>query len=142
MPVTEVKDYILRELDRLKFRLNKEAVYVDDKDIKGTYKALVGFKFDHIALQCYDRLEEMSLPFRFRKSLSRAFEAYMDKYGGIVNKIAYPADPALYPNQKIKGKPGFEEGPQRFEQSEEKRVSQSPRRHEYRSYRERVSSHR
>jgi hypothetical protein len=108
MPVTEVKDYILKELDRLKFRLNKEAVYVDDKDLKGTYKALVGFKFDHMALQCFDRLEEMSLPFGFRKKLSRAFEAYMDKYGSIVNKMAYPSDPSLYPNQKIKpGKMNF-----------------------------------
>lgn len=102
MPVTKVKDLLLRELEQLGYRLNKEAIYVDDKDLENDYKALVGFKFDHIALKCYDSLEKMKLPFEFRKELSRTFKAYFDKYEDVITRIAYPTDPQLGPNQKIR----------------------------------------
>jgi len=49
--VTKVKDLIIREIEELGYKLNKEYVYVDDKDLEPEYKALVGFKFDHIALK-------------------------------------------------------------------------------------------
>lgn len=102
MPVTKVKDLILKELEQLGYRLNKEAVYVDDKDLPNDYKALVGFKFDHIALKCYDSLERMRLPFQFKKELSRTFQAYFEKYENVIKKIAYPSDPSMCPNQKIR----------------------------------------
>ena len=49
---TEVKDMIIREIEKLRFRVSTELIYVDDKDIEPNYKALIGFKFDHIAIKC------------------------------------------------------------------------------------------
>lgn len=43
---------IVKEIERLKFKIAPENIYVDDKDIEPDYKALIGFKFDHIALKC------------------------------------------------------------------------------------------
>lgn len=107
MPVTKVKDLILKELESLGYRLNKEAVYVDDKDLEMDYKALVGLKFDHTALRCFDSLNKMQLPFGFKTKLSRTFEAYFEKYEHVIKKLAYPTDPVMCPNQKIRRESGM-----------------------------------
>jgi len=148
--VTEVKDFLLKELEKLGYRLNKEAVYVDDKDIKGEYKALIGFKFDHIAVKCFDNLEKMNLPFMFRKQYSRTFQAFLEKYEHVVRKIAYPIDPSMAPNQKIRrehGNPSYlisEDYVNSYSQrSMERPISPSPRRNDmrpgYKKYNDRES---
>jgi hypothetical protein len=92
---------LLTELERIGFKLTKETVYVDDKDSQDEYKALVGLKFDHIALKCYDSLSKLNLPFRFRYELSRTFGSYFEKYGDVIKKLAYPANQLLAPNQTV-----------------------------------------
>jgi hypothetical protein len=140
MHVTKVKDMILEELAHIGHRLNKECVYVDEKDIEH-YKALVGFKFDHIALKCYDSLEQMKLPFQFDKMLSRSFSAYMDKYGEAIKKLAYPSDPNLYPNMPKRDETNRREE-QYSQRSDMGRYSRSPprrdedKRRRYRDYEE------
>lgn len=105
MPLTKVKEMIMRELDILGYRVAKEHIYLDDKDLPNEYKALVGLKFDHMALRCFDSLESMKLPFPFRKELSRTFQAYFERYEDVIRKLAYPQDPDLVPNQKIRSEP-------------------------------------
>ena len=106
MPVTKVKDIILKEIEGLGCKINKESLYVDDKDLENEYKALVGFKFDHIALKIYDNLEKMKLPFPFKKELSRTFKAYYEKYEEYIKKLAYPTDPQMCPNMRIRRESG------------------------------------
>lgn len=155
MPVTRVKDLILKELENLGHKLNKEAVYVDDKDLDNEYKALVGFKFDHIALKCYDSLEKMNLPFEFRKELSRTFKVFYKEYKDYIQKLAYPPDPMMCPNQRIRRDSGRQDGlipvgspqPRYSQRSNERRISESPKRYkegvgsEYKNYDEGRSSY-
>ena len=101
LPVQKVKDYICEELAKLGFKVSKEAIYIDDKEYEKDFKALVGLKFDHKALQCFDNSNRMKFPFRFRTELSRTFAAYMEKYGDAIRTMAYPSDPMMCPNQKI-----------------------------------------
>ena len=106
MPVTKVKDIIQKEIEGLGYKINKEWLYVDDKDLDNEYKALVGFKFDHIALKCYDSLEKINLPFPFKKELSRTFKAYYEKNETVIKKLAYPSDPQMCPNMRMRRESG------------------------------------
>ena len=105
-PVPKIKDNICVELGKLGYKLNKEAIYIDDREYENDYKALVGLKFDHKALECFDNSNRMKLQFRFRTELSRTFAAYMEKYGDAIRTMAYPSDPMMGPNQKIEQQRG------------------------------------
>uniref|UniRef100_A0A7S3KWT4 Uncharacterized protein n=1 Tax=Euplotes crassus TaxID=5936 RepID=A0A7S3KWT4_EUPCR len=116
------------ELGKIGYKLNKEAIYIDDKEYENDYKALVGLKFDHKALQCFDNCNKMKLPFRFRLEMSRTFTSYLEKYGDAIRTMAYPTDPMMCPNQKLDRPREISPQRERFSQrSNERRLSYSPR---------------
>lgn len=47
-------------------------------------------------------LDKIELPFKFRKELSRTFQAYYNKYETYIKRLAYPANADVWPNQRIR----------------------------------------